>query len=355
MHMVLFQKKRTYSITSRERPDEKGLFLKRVGSLLEGGYSLKEVLDFLLKFEKGVTRDWIFSIQNGLQTGRSFHKELETLGFSDKVCSQIYIASQYGNYGKTITHCGEHLLTTLAKKKKLKSLASYPLFLLVFLIGMLLLMRFMILPHMEVLFSSVGTKENLLSNRIVHLVYYSPHILIGLLVFTLMFILVLSRLFRNVQMIKRIEILTRVPILKHYLKDYLSQFFFFEWGNLLLNGCSILEVIELMKGEDASKILRETGGFLSVEMKQGRSVYEALSRLPYFYEEGLQVVSHGENLGRLGTEMLVYAGHCEIQLNLRVEKFMERLQPVVFVFIGLMILIIYAALMLPVFSLMEGF
>lgn len=353
--MGLFQKKRTYNFTSRERQDEKGLFLKRVGSLLEGGYSLKEVLDFLLKFEKGVTRNWIFSIQKGLQAGNSFHKELEANGFSDKICSQIYIASQYGDYAKTITQCGQQLLGTLEKKKKLKSLASYPLFLLIFLMGMLLLMRFMILPHMEMLFTSVGTGEDIFSNRIVQLVYYSPQILLGGLLLAFILFLLLGLKFSNVKVIEKIAFLTRVPILKNYLKDYLSQFFFFEWGNLLRNGCSMLEVIELMKGEDASKILMETGDFLSAKMKQGQSVYEAISQLPYFYEEGLQVVSHGENLGKLGTEMLVYAGHCEIQLNHRVEKFMERLQPVVFVLIGLMILIIYAALMLPIFSLMEGF
>lgn len=353
--MVLSLKTLTYNIISREREDEKGMFLKRVGMLLDGGYSLKEILEFLLKFEKNKTKEWILSIQKGLKAGSSFHKELERLGFSDKIVSQVYIASQYGHYGQTITQCGDHLLGTLEKKKKMRTLATYPVFLLMFLLGMLLLMRFMIFPHLETLFVSIGSEQDIFSHRVITFVYFAPHILVGLLLVSLLVFLFIHLKSYNIPLIEKIRLLTRIPLLNNYVRDYFSHFFFFEWGNLLLNGCSMLEVINIMKGEDASRLLIETGEFLSIQMNQGQSVYEALSHLPYFYTEGLQVVSHGENLGKLGMEMLVYANHCESQLNQRVEKLMNRLQPVVFVLVGIMILIIYGALMLPVFNLMEGF
>ena len=54
-------------------------------------------------------------------------------------------------------------------------------------------------------------------------------------------------------------------------------------------------------------------------------------------------------------EMLVYASFCENEFNQRIEKMMEKLQPIIFIFVALMIIAIYGALMLPVFSIMEGF
>ena len=84
--------------------------------------------------------DTIYS--RGHALGNSFHLELEKLGFPTKVCAQIYFASHYGNYGQTIMRCGDQLLKELEHKKKLKSLLTYPLLLILFLLGMLLMMRF---------------------------------------------------------------------------------------------------------------------------------------------------------------------------------------------------------------------
>lgn len=355
MPMVLSLKKFTSNIISREQPGDKGLFLKRVGMLLEEGYSIKECLTFLLKIEEGVSQQWIEKIQAGLMRGGTFHEELEKLGFSSKICAQIYLAAQFGNYGQAITQCGDYLLNNLEKQKKLRSLLAYPMLLLLFLLGMLLLMRFIILPHVETLFITTGSNQDIYTNGIVTLVYYSPQlILVGLLLLILGGIFLKNHLDKKSK-IEQLEFLINIPPLTQYLKDYYTQFFFFEWGNLFYNGSSVQEIITIMQGEDASKLLQETGQVLAQEMTLGKSMTEALEELPFFHKEALHVVAHGENLGKLSTELLVYASYCENRLNNRVEKLMGKIQPLIFSFVALMIIAIYAALMLPIFSLMEGF
>lgn len=353
--MVSLQKRRTINILSREHPGEKGLFLQRMGMLLEEGYSIKDALEFLRKIERGQAHKWVPAIQDGLLKGSSFHEELEKLGFSTKVSAQIYLASQFGNYGKAITLSGEQLLQSLEKQKKFRSLAAYPLILLGFLLGMLMLMRFFVFPHMEVLFSTTGSEQNIYSNGLVLLVYYSPQIILGSLVVGGIGGLILKRVLDKKTMIERIELFMNVPFLESYLKDYYTSFFFFEWGNLFQNGCSFQEIVTIMQGDSASRLLQETGQVLAEQMKLGLSINETLTALPYFHDEGLHVVIHGENLGKLSTEMLVYALYCENQLSHRVEKLMEKLQPVIFIFIAFIIVAIYGALMLPIFSIMEGF
>lgn len=355
MLMVSFRKKLTTNILSREKPGEKGIFLKRMGLLLEEGYAIKDALSFLSRIEKGLTKSWIASIQSGLLKGSSFHEELERLGFSSKVCAQIYLASQFGNYGRAITQTGDQLLASLEKQKKLKSLTAYPLILTFFLIGMLLLMRFLILPQMESLFTNTGSGEDLYSNKLVMMVYYSPQILIGSLLLFLLIFFVSKKVLEKKPMLEKVQLFMKIPFVKVYLTDYYTQFFFFEWGNLFQNGSSFQEIVTIMQGEDASRLLQETGEKLSKQMKLGKTVHESLEVLPFFHEEAIQVITHGENSGKLSTEMLVYASYCETQLNMRIEKLMGKIQPLIFIFIALMIISIYGALMLPIFSMMEGF
>lgn len=353
--MALLQKRRINSIISHEQINEKGMFLKRVGALLEEGYSLKDALKFLKKIEKGKTLEWLTKIQNGLLKGYPFHQQLEELGFSTKICAQIYLGSQTGNYGQIITRCGDQLLANVEREKKFKSLATYPMILVLFLIGMMLLMRFMVLPQMENLLTTTSSAANMYANGLVWLVYYSPQIL-GLGLGLLLGIgLVLKHYLKDKTVLEKVTLFTRLPILSRYLKDYYTHFFFTEWGNLFLNGYSFQEIVKMMQGEQASPILKESGEVLAQEMRLGKTLPESLLHFSFLHPEAREVVTHGENLGKLSTEMLVYASFCENEFDQRIEKMMAKLQPVIFIFVALMIIAIYGALMLPVFSIMEGF
>ncbi len=353
--MGLFQKRPIPNIIFRDYMNEKGLFLKRIGGLLEEGYSLKDALHFLGKIEGGETKKWIIKVQEGLHNGYTFHHQLEKLGFSSKICAQIYLGSQIGTYGQTISQCGEQLLHQVERQKKFRSLTTYPVILVLFLLGMLMLMRFLILPHMEQLFSSTGSTLNMYSNRLVWLVYYSPQFILGGLGLGLAIWLLVQRILMKKTMIEKVNLFSKIPFLKNYLKDYYTHFFFTEWGNLFQNGRSFQEIVTIMQGEQASPLLRETGEVLAKQMIRGNTLDESLAVFLFIHSEGKEVVVHGESLGQLSTEMLVYANYCESQFNQRVEKLMEKIQPMIFIFVALMILSIYGALMLPIFTLMEGF
>lgn len=352
--MDIFQKIRTINILSPNLEKEKGLFLKRVGDLLNEGYSIKNTLHFISKFEKEMIKAWIMSIQDGMLNGSSFHEELAKVGFSSKVCSQIYLASQYGDYGKAISHCGEQLLEQEEMKKKVRSLLSYPIILLLFLFGMLMVMRFLILPTMATLFSSNSMSETIYSNYLVLFIYYSPQIILTVLLGSCFLIIRLIKKIEHLSSIEKIVYFMRWSILKKYIKNYWTHFLFLEWGQLLKNGVSFQELVSIMSGEDASRMLQETGQILTLEMSQGKSIKEALEGLPFFKEEALLVISHGENLGQLSTEMLTYSSYCEQELLDQVEKLLQKIQPAIFIFIALMIIAIYASMILPIFSLMEG-
>ena len=347
-------KRRTINILSREKMNDKGLFLKRMGTLIEEGYSIKDSLLFLGKIMQGKGQVWVTEIQTGLLTGETFHKELENVGFAEKTCSQIYLAAQYGNYGQTIRLCGEQLLEKNKKQAKLKSLATYPVLLIVFLLIMLLVLRILVFPHMETLMVSVGGSQNIYANSIVTFVYYSPQIIAGTFLLLFFLILFLNYRMRSKTYLEQMEMYLKLPFLNRYLKDYYSHFFFYEWAQLFNNGCSFQEIVSIMRGEDSSKLLKETGEQLSDVMLSGLPIHQAVQTLPFFHDEGIQVITHGESLGKLGIEMAIYADYCEEQLNNRIEKLMDRLQPIIFCFVGLMIVAIYAALMLPMFNIMEG-
>jgi competence protein ComGB len=56
---------------------------------------------------------------------------------------------------------------------------------------------------------------------------------------------------------------------------------------------------------------------------------------------------------KLGDELLVYADESWTKFFEKVEKTMTLIQPLVFLFVALMIVLIYAAMLLPIYAQME--
>ncbi len=355
MHMAIFLKIPLSNIISLNHTKAQGLFLKRLGSLLKEGYSVKEALQFLSQFEKGETIEWIEKIQKGMVTGNTLHDELEKCHFPNKICAQIYFASFHGNFGETIANCGKQILAEEEKKKKFRSLISYPIFLLVFLLGMLLMMRFLILPHIEVLILSLESHRTIDENIIIRWIYWSPQIILWTFLTGMALVLCIRFKLKEKSAIERLMFYMKIPFVRLYVQYFWTAFFLNEWGYLLKNGTSIQEVISIMRRKEASKLLKETGEILAEQMRLGQPMHESLRVLPFLTEGAFTIIEHGENIGQLSTEMIVYAEFCENELNQKMEKLMGKLQPIIFTFIGVMIVAIYSALMLPMFTLLEGF
>lgn len=352
--MAILRKTPINSILSPRDKKAKASFLKRLGSLLEEGYSLKKSLTFLKKLEIKDTKKWINQIEESLRKGKTLHGELEKIGFSKKICSQIYLASQYGNYGKCIRQCGEELLEEEKFKKRIKGLLAYPLILLFFLFSMILMMRFLVLPNMEGLFSNQFAKGNIYSNLIVRFIYYSPQFFLISSIIIIILTYITRKKLEKLAYLERIRFFIKWPFIRKYFSYYWTNFIFLEWGQLLKKGMSFQELIQLMSKEESSTVLKETGEKLSEEMIQGKRIKEALKTLPFFDEEALMVISHGENLGHLAIEMIFYAKYCEEELTRELEKILVIIQPLIFLFIAAMIIAIYAAMILPIYTMMEG-
>ncbi|MDN6162455.1 MAG: type II secretion system F family protein, partial [Atopostipes sp.] len=166
--------------------------------------------------------------------------------------------------------------------------------------------------------------------------------------------LFIQRILRQLSPLKQVHFFISWPFVQSYIKLYWTSFIFLEWGQLLKKGISFQQIIKMMSDENSSAVLKETGEVLSKEMKEGKSIKNALMVLPFFEDEALIAISHGEDLGQLGIEMLFYANYCEEELTEKLEKLLVKIQPIIFVFIAIMIIAIYASMILPVYTMMEG-
>lgn len=329
-------------------------FMKRLGTMLEAGFSLKDALSFLKTIEKPYICEWLESMEKGLEEGRSLISLFEELKFPASICAQLYFSSERGEFDQMLSKVGEQLLQFSNKKKQFKRLLHYPFILCTFLVGMLLMMRFYLLPHVTLLLDSTGTGLTGGSKLLIDVVYHSPLILSVLLVAILLLVAVYHYRFKKKSLMSRMSFWMKLPLIARFFELYWTHFYFEQWSDLIMNGSSLYEIVWMMKKSE-STMLSEIGTIIDDEMEKGLNFHESLHTLPFIRQDAQMIIAHGEESGRMAVEMKVYSQQCLTYLNQKVEAFMETIQPVIFILVALMVIAIYGALMLPTFRLVEGF
>ena len=351
MHMATSVKKVLFS---SESPKKKSLsiqasFLIKLSALMTEGFSLKEALLFLKMI---VPREahWIQAILEELENGERFDRSIKKQGFSERVSSQIYLSFIHGNLTEALAASGNYLEEKVKQQRQLTKLLQYPIFLLLFMIGILMAIRYTILPNFE---QMNATKGSIVNSVAIGFVYYFPAILgIGSVIVSLIILTIRYQLGKQTA-IQRTAFFMKIPIISTLLRLYYTNLFSYEWSQLLKSGHQMNKIIELMQSKETTQLMQEVASKMEKELRTGRNFKESMDSFSFFNSELGFIIMHGEATGRLGTELAVYAKDCQLRLTVQIQKIFSWIQPVIFLIIAFFIMCVYLALLLPTFTMME--
>ena len=132
------------------------ILLKRLGELLEKGYSLLQALEFLrfqLPLEKKVQLQRMI---DGLKNGKSLHDSFHQLKFHQEMLSYLFYAEQHGDISFALQQGSALLYKKDKYRKDMMKIMQYPMFLAFFLIIMILIFNRILLPQVDMVYSSFG-------------------------------------------------------------------------------------------------------------------------------------------------------------------------------------------------------
>lgn len=308
-------------------------------NLFSSGFHLAEVVSFL---KRSALLEWKYveQLHEGLSSGASFADMMKSLGFSKPVVTQLALAETHGNLQMSLEKIETYLDNLSKVKKKLVEVATYPLILLSFLILIMLGLRNYLLPQLE----SENAATVVISNL--------PQIFLGC-VSCLVFLGGVSFFYYKRQSkMKVFSFLARLPLLGVFVRTYLTAYYAREWGNLIGQGLELSQIFDMMQEQD-SPLFRELGKDLSLALQGGKEFSKVVESYPFFKKELGLIIEYGEVKSKLGSELELYAEKTWEEFFARVHRAMNLVQPLVFVLVALMIVLLYAAMLLPMYQNME--
>ncbi|MBS4176351.1 competence type IV pilus assembly protein ComGB [Lederbergia citrea] len=332
---------------------EQGLFLVRASDMLNNGFTLLEVLEFLGKLDRKKS-EMFQSLIHGLQKGQPIYEVFLSHYFDSQVCAQMFFAEKHGYLSAALQESGKYLMRKDEERKKLLKILQYPIILLIVLIFVAILLKSMLLPRFQLLYGSMGYEPSSGIKLVLHLMQNTPYYFLSISFLIFATIIMTKLIFRKKTALEIAEFYSSLPFIKSFYTLYQTIFLSREWSFLLKSGFSMNEIIAIMETQNFRPLLRETAEELKKMLLLGYSFSDALSNISFIENEMVLIVAHGEQNGRLDNELLYYSNICLQQLEAKTMKILLVVQPIIFSFIGLMVAVIYMSIFFPMFQIIES-
>lgn len=343
--------KRIYSNKPFDLPADIQLrFLKRLSRLLSNGYTLIEALD-VIKWDKelyAISNQISHLLKNGIPIDEAF----EQTKFHSSIIAHLYFIKINGDILASIDKCVDMFEHRLNYVKKFQQVIRYPILLTSIFLILLYALKQFILPVFLELFHS-----NLDSLSIVQLFLMMLAIVVRFIMVSAIFSIVLIvfwQVYKKRCSIKnKLLLYSKIPIYRQYLKIQTSFQFATHISSLLKSGLPIKEILTNLSQQQQLPIIAYYSKLMTSELNNGYHLETLISQLQFLDKQIAIIFQKNINADTLQKDLSIYADWLIEELHRKVMKIFTMIQPIFFVMIALLIILMYVMLMWPMFDLIK--
>jgi type IV pilus assembly protein PilC len=351
---AIFQK-----IFSKVKTSELILLTKNLSGMLKAGLSMSRALSVLQKQTKNnLLNKILISIINDINAGGTFSLGISRFPnvFSKLFVSMTRAGEESGNLSNSLIEVGSNLEKSNNLTKKIKGALVYPGVILGAMVSIGILMFAFVVPTLAKTFKELNVKLPSSTQFIISLGnFFSENLLLSF-VFIIVFVFVVSRLFRANFMAAYIDyIVIRLPVIGTMAKELNAARTARTMSSLLLSGVSITRAVEIT--EDVvqnvyyKKALKqaidviEKGGQFSQVFEENPKLY------PIMMSEMIQV---GEETGKLSDMLLQVALFYEGEIENKTKNLSTIIEPILMVLIGAGVGFFAISMISPLYTVLDS-
>ncbi|MFC7320866.1 competence type IV pilus assembly protein ComGB [Halobacillus campisalis] len=325
------------------------LFLHRVRKLLGKGFPLLDTLKMISwdpEFEEVTV-----IITQQLKTGNPLDIAFDKAHFSKQIVSFLYFARIHHDLPTMFKQCADLLELQYEYTRKFKEAMRYPLLLLIFVIVAFSVIKQTIIPSFQTLFADGDTKpfSLMILNGVDILITISGLLLLILALTFLVFYSVKHKITLQ-QMLTLYE---KIPLLKHYKMFSLTFLFSTHLSSLLAAGLPLKNALTLISEQSRYPFLSYYGKRMLSHLSDGQSLASSLNECTLLRSELTSIFHHTNDLRALGEELNVLSELLIDQLKEKLTKIVQLIQPIFFIGVACVVILIYASIMLPLYQWMD--
>jgi len=335
------------------------IFTRQFATLLSSQVPLSDSLRNLYKQTKNqILKEAIGEIARDIDAGFSLSQALERRQgiFSKFYINMVKSAEVTGRLNEILDFMADYLEKQAELTSKVKNALTYPAFVIVLFLVVVILMTTVVLPQITPIFEETGGNIPTLTKIVIFIGQFMINWWWAILVVSAAILLVLVDYFQTKEgKVVLDELMLRIPIFgKLFRKLYIARFA--ESTRVLIKGgLTIPQAVEIASRTIGNSVYQNLLHQASEQVRKGKLLSQALSENPEFPPLVSQLVSVGESTGRLGQLLEKVSSFYTKEVENMVGSLVSLIQPILMVVIGLLVALLFAAILMPLYSLTASF
>ena len=329
-------------------------FTRQLATMLNGGVSLPRALEQLGRNEKPVFKRIIEAIGDDIGMGSTFSDAIarHSGAFNHMFVSVVRAGEVAGALDKVLDQLATYMENVEAMKSKVKAAMRYPAVIASFVFVMIVGILIFLVPVFQEMYSSFDAKLPgptlvliAVSNAIRH---NALACLAGFLAFCGLIAVLMNIDSTNYMYHKY---LLKLPIFGEILKKNILSIYCRTMALLMDSGTPILEATQISGAAVNNRHYAKALEHVYNDLKQGELLSQALGKNPLLFPVLVtQLVSTGEESGKIDDLLLKAAEFYEREIKNVVDSLASIIEPILIVVLGGIVGSMLIALYLPVFS-----
>jgi type IV pilus assembly protein PilC len=326
---------------------------QQFNTLIKAGLPILRALDLLAtRATAPKLRPVLTQIRDRVREGKSLSEAVDEAGVFSKMYSTAILAGEKsGNLSGVLDYYIAYQRVSTGVKKKILATLVYPTLLVAVASIIVTYLVTVVIPKFAMLYRDLGAPLPGPTKFLVTVtVDYRLYIvgLIGAGFLTLLGVFFWSRSEEGGVAFDRMKF--RVPVVGDTLLKFQVAQFCRTLATLLTGGTPLVSALQTASESITSKLVRGTVGRATQMVREGESLHGALSASRVMPELALDMIEVGESSGALAPMLNSVAEFYEEEVTLRLSAMVAVIEPVILIFMGLLVAFILISLYLPIFS-----
>lgn len=345
-------------ITGRITTKDKIVFTRQLATLIGAGLPLSQSLNTVLeqtenKKLQSIVQEITASVEGGKTLSESFSKHPSV--FDPVFLALVGAGELSGTLDESLQRVANQQEKDAETMSKIKGALTYPIIVLFVILGVLLFMLFTVVPQVEKLYHDLKKGLPFLTQIMVDTASFLANfwwlvaIIVGIIIY---FFMQYIKTDNGIKVIDTFKL--NVPIFgQMFRKLYMARFT--RTGQTLLGtGVSMLDMLRITAKAVNNSVISDSILRAIEKVKGGKALSVSLQPEEYILSLVPQMIKIGEQSGRIDEMMGKTAQVYEEELDEQIRTISTAIEPVLMVVLAIVAGSMVAAILLPIYSLVNG-
>jgi type IV pilus assembly protein PilC len=330
------------------------IFTRQLATMIDAGLPLVQSLEVLSsQQEDKVFKKIIREIKEDVEGGSTFAGALKKhpAAFNELFTNLVVAGEEGGILDTILTRLASYIEKAEALKKKVKSALIYPATIVTVAVAVVMILMIFVIPVFETMFSSAGQSlplPTLIVLAISKLI--KKYIIIFIPALILLFFL--FKKYYQTQNGRAVvdRLLLKLPVFGPLFRKIAVARFSRTLGTLVSSGVPILDGLSIVSRTSGNRAIETAIMNARASIREGETIAEPLNRSALFPPMVIQMISVGESTGALDSMLSKIAEFYEEEVDVAVANLTSLLEPMLMIFLGVVIGGVVIAMYLPIFN-----